>query len=277
MMKPIKEDIETKRSSNSYLMKIDVKKSPFSSSRVDIIIPFHNNQDKISTLIQSIIMSVRSNPYRITIVDDASYDTEFLNELKNFDKDRPQGTISILQTVRSDEHIGFGGAIKLGLSKTENPWVLIMHSDCLVEEPNFMLEMGKTMLKLKDNNVKLISAKSNTVSGSADTRIHGEKFKPTEDIVLTDSFVPLFCFLCHRDLFNKIGLIKQYPYTGYEDEELYHRMKYYGYKQAICGRAWVKHEGSGTMKELLKKEEVKSEVMKNRDRCIEDLRKLYAK
>jgi glycosyltransferase involved in cell wall biosynthesis len=275
MMKTINEESKA-RSSSSYLMQVNVRNSAFSHSKVDIIIPFHNNQDKISNLIKSIIMSVRSNPYRITIVDDCSNNAEFINELKNFDKNRPQGTIPILQTVRNDKQIGFGGAIKIGLSKTENPWVLIMHSDCLVEEPNFMLEMGKTMLKLKENNVKLISAKSNVVTGSADSRVHGEKFKPTEDIVLNDSFVPLFCFLCHRDLFNKIGPIKEYPYTGYEDEEFYHRMRFYGYKQAICGKAWVKHEGSGTMKELLKKEEIKLEVEKNRDRCIEDLRKLYS-
>ena len=268
--------MELNKVQERYLMKTKVNRSSFQSKKVDIIIPFHENQGKLSILIKNMVMSIRSNPYRITVVDDGSTDTRFINELKNFDKNRPTGTIPILQTVRSDIQLGFGGAVKLGLMNTHFPYVLVMHSDCVIESPHFMYEMGKTLIKLKDKNVKLVSARTDNPK-TGDPRLKGSMTNPVPDIILEDNFASLFCFMCQRELFNKIGPLKEYPYTGYEDEEFYHRMKFYGYKQAICGTAWIKHEGGGTMKKLLLNENVKKEVDKNRDRCINDLRQLYSK
>ena len=45
---------------------------PFSRSRVDIIIPFYGQYEKVTSLVESILVAVRSNPYHITLVDDCS-------------------------------------------------------------------------------------------------------------------------------------------------------------------------------------------------------------
>lgn len=263
-----------------------VKNSPFSRSPVDIIIPFHGEFDKVTKLITSIIMSVKSNPYQITIVDDCSSNysennkdneiDKFIDEFKNFDAKRPAGTEPILKVLRSEKQLGFGGAAKLGFVNTKQPWVMLMHSDCVVEDTHWMIEMGRTLLELKDKKVKMVGAKSQE-SFLGDPRCKSEKNNITKDVILTDTFLPLYCVMFHRELINHIGgFIKSYPYTGYEDEELALRMNHYGYKQAICGNAWVYHEGSGTLKTLISKNpEIREVIEKNRDRCIKDVQLLH--
>jgi GT2 family glycosyltransferase len=129
------------------------------------------------------------------------------------------------------------------------------------------------MLKLKDKNVKFVCPKTNYYKNITTKKLIDKKFNYTEDVILQDEFCPMFCFLTHRELYNKIGLIKEYDYSGYEDEEFYHRMKKNGYKQAICGKSWIKHIGSGTMNELLKNN--KNILENNRTKCEQDVMSLY--
>ena len=93
---------------------------------------------------------------------------------------------------------------------------------------------------------------------------------PCENIVLDNTFVPLYSALCHRELFSNInGFIKDYPYAGYEDEELYYRMRRFGFKQAISGKSWIWHEGNATTKHV----DGIIEIMKeNRDKCMRDIK-----
>lgn len=267
------------------LQKVRLDRSPFSRSRVDIIIPYHGQFGKVAKLIYSIVSSVKSNPYQITLVDDASPKTKegeyFAQWFKDFDpvEKRPRGTESIVKFVRSETQLGYGGALALGFQHTVNSWALFMHSDCYVEDPNWMIEMGRSLMNLKDSKVRMVGARSPKISDGADERQVAVKSNKVHDILLDDSFLSLHCFMCHRELFTRIhGFIRPYPMTGYEDEEIAYRMKFYGYKQAICGRAWVNHEGRGTIGPLLeKKPELISLMDGNRERCINDLKSLYTK
>jgi len=259
---------------------VKMTRSPFSRCPVDIIIPFYGQYDKVAKLLQSIILAVKSNPYQITIVDDGSPNATFVDEFKDFDKLRPPGTNSIVQVLRMPKRSGFGEACRFGYNNTQQPYVMIMQSDCVVEDPNWMIEMGRSLLALKDQGVKMIGAKTGCYSPGADPRIKSAKTEKTEDYILgAEGFLPLHCVLSHRELYPKIqGFIKSYSYPSYEDEELAHRMRHFGYKQAICGRAWVHHENGGTIGPMLKENpEIFDEMEKNRDRCIADLQSLYAK
>ena len=84
--------------------------------------------------------------------------------------------------------------------------------------------------------------------------------------------------MCPRELFDHIGgFIKEYPLAWYEDEELAFRMKHFGYKQGICGRSWVQHDGGATINALWKEDPSTKEIMeKNRSRCLEDMKLLVS-
>ena len=62
------------------IKKAVVKEIPFSKSKVDIIIPFYAQYEKVVSLIQSIVLAVRSNPYQITLIDDCSENENFSKE-----------------------------------------------------------------------------------------------------------------------------------------------------------------------------------------------------
>lgn len=148
-----------------------------------------------------------------------------------------------------------------------------MHSDCVVRDPNFMIEMGQALFEWKEEDVpvKMVSARSNNPRDC-------EKAKSTiyKNIILEDETLPLFCFMCHRELFDHIGgFIKNYPYGWYEDEELAYRMRKYGYKQGISTKAWIEHEGAATIKYLWSKNKEAQNIMENnRELCVRDIKKL---
>jgi len=251
----------------------------FSKSKVDIIIPFHGQYDKVSKLIQSILISVKSNPYQITLVDDCSPNKNFSQEIRDqFLKTTPADFRPQVTCIRSEKKLGFGGALRLGYENTDLPWVLFMHSDCVVEDSNFIIEMGKSLLDWKDKKipVKMVSARSNN---PGDCKFAKAKIneKDTKNIILEKGALPLFCAMCHRDLFYHIGgFIKSYPYAWYEDEELAFRMKKHGLYQGISTKAWIHHDtGSATVNYVLSHyPDAKEAMEQNRIRCIEDIKRI---
>jgi GT2 family glycosyltransferase len=264
--------VETNRKSRPLSLK------PFSTSRVDIIVPFHSQYERVSELIRSILVSVKSNPYQITLVDDCSENRTFGEEIKReFAKNTPEGYRPQVKYIRSDEHLGFAGALKLGFDSTENPWVLFMHSDCVVEDPNFMIDMGQSLLNWKRAGVpvKMVSARSDNPCDLAAARA-GRMDKGEADIILEGDTLPLFCAMCNRDLVRHIGgFLRPYPYAWYEDEEIAHRMRAMGLKQGVSTKAWVRHHGGATVKYLWEsKPESRSAMEGNRERCLKDIRSL---
>lgn len=249
---------------------------PFSRSAVDIVIPFHAQYERVSTLIRSILYSVKSNPYQITLVDDCSDNKNFGEEIKRqFSREAPDGFKPMLQYIRSEQQVGFGAALKIGFDATNSPWVLFMHSDCVVEDANFMIHMGQSLLNWRSEGapVKIVSARSDN-PGDCEAAKCPNKEKGGADIVLQGETMPLFCAMCNRDLFAHIGgFIKPYPYAWYEDEELAHRMRAKGLQQGVCARAWVRHHGGATIKYMWeRKPESKEAMEKNRDRCLADIK-----
>lgn len=250
---------------------------PFSKSAVDIIIPFHSQYEKVSSLVRSIVMSVKSNPYQVTLVDDCSENKGFGEDVdREFVKAAPQGVRPQVRCIRSDTQLGFGGALGLGFNSTSNPWVLFMHSDTLVEDPNFMISMGRSLLNWRSKGVpvKMVTARADNPGECAEALWDGNP--DGEDIVLGETAMPMFCSLCSRDLFARIGgFVRPYPLAWYEDEEMAYRMRRHGFLQGVCRRAWVRHHGAATVKYLWQtRPETKQIMESNRERCLKDMQSL---
>ena len=86
--------------------------------------------------------------------------------------------------------------------------------------------------------------------------------------------LPLFCAMCHRDLFRYIGgFIKPYPYAWYEDEELAFRMKKKGLLQGISVKSWIKHHGGSTIKYVWENDKEAKKIMdSNYNLCLSDMK-----
>lgn len=250
------------------VMQGSLKMSPFEISQVDIIVPFHGQYQKVTRLIESIYRSTRP-PFLLTLVDDGSKNSGFMEDIKENTN---------INCVRSDKQLGFAGALEKGFNATKFPWVVFMGSDCYVDNINWLNKLGESMMDLKGQGVKMISARYPN-SGS-DIEVLSSPPRPmsnVEDIILKKGeHLPLSCVMCHRELFQRIGgFIKPYPFGWYEDQELAHRMNHYGFKQAICHKSWVHHDGMSTIKELWDKApEIRDIMIKNEELCLKDIKSL---
>jgi GT2 family glycosyltransferase len=208
--------------------------------------------------------------YTITVVDDCSSNKNFIPNLIKTKK-------LPIQSFRNDTQKGFGYSLKKGFDNTTNEWVLFLHSDCVIEQTDWLINMQESMANNKNSGVKFISAKTdNGGIGAYDENLIGTKDHKQD--VITENCLPLICCLMHRELFYKInGFIKEYPYFGYEHDELFWRMKFHHYKQAVCGKSFVSHKGGTTTKELLKVPKINDAYEENKNTFIKDIRKLYNK
>jgi glycosyltransferase involved in cell wall biosynthesis len=241
--------LESKFSVNG---RVERRGASFTSQKVDIIIPYYGQYEKVAQLVSSLIYGTRSNLFRICLVDDCSPNEDFIRD--GFD------VIPNLKQIRMPEQIGFGGALLAGVKALAEepetfPWLVFLHSDCRIEDSSWLLELGETMQRMKSQGVKLVSALTNNpVHPNPIFKANHQDIQDRTDAIVEDGYAPLYCALCHRELFSRIGgFIRSYPYGGYEDRELADRMRYYGLKQAVSGRSWVFHEGDATMQYLRRK------------------------
>lgn len=228
---------------------------------VDIIIPFRENYEKVVRAVSSIMSSTPNQEYKIILVDDCSSNKDFLKNLTYHNKK----TIA----VQLQQHSGFAAALKAGFDSSNNPHVVFFHSDSYTSNINWLPNLQRSLIRLKSKGIKLVSAKTNNLGTACnyDPNISSMENKD----VIVNSPLPLFCSLCHRDLFKNIGgFLKPYFPVFFEDEELYFRMKYYGYKQAIAGNSWVEHEGGITVNQL--DHRLLKLAENNRDKCIDDIK-----
>ena len=238
-----------------------------SGMKTDILIPFNGQYKKIYELLKSIWLGTKSNPYQIYLIDDCSPNNVYVDGFK----DAPHTTI-----VKNKQQLGFGGALEAGFkAATEpSPFVVFMHSDCSIQDPNWLLELLKSYIYLRNQNVGLVSARTNNPGEGANPLLKSSQSDKNQDVILEKGCVPLYCAICERNLFDTIkGFIKPYPYAFYEDEELANRMRHFGLKQGISGKSWIYHEGGATISNLFKsKPHLQQIVYENRNRCIEDLK-----
>lgn len=241
---------------------------------VDVIIPFHGQYEKVTSLLESIYRFTRSNYITITLVDDCSPNEEFLTTISKNIKRRTES----FKAVRGVKQRGFAGAAKLAFDRTENPYVCLLNSDCLIEDSNWLRALGETLLVLKGEGVRMVSPMTNNAVGGHDAQQGEKSNRDKEHIILgEEEHLSMYCVLCHRELFSRCGgFLKEYPYGYYEDVEFAWRMRKNGFKQAVCRSSWVHHEGMATITGLWRKEEKIRKVMEeeNHQRCLDDIKNM---
>jgi GT2 family glycosyltransferase len=232
----------------------------------NIIIPYHANYTALRECIGSVFLQTRHVPFRITVVDDGSPNTDFFGTIAQMDEK--------VDGIRLDEQRGFGAALNEAIKLTEEPWLVFLNSDCVIREMDWLLELYKELEKNMKNKVGLVSATMNQAGNPIIER--DRKAIRREGMQIVDQPLPLICTLAPRKLFDKIGLLKEYPFGYYEDEYLFHVMKKFGYKQGYCEKSWVEHKGGLTVQALWETRPETKEIMleHNRERCSKDIHQM---
>lgn len=214
-------------------------------SAIDIIIPFYGHYAQVRECVENILQHTAIEPYSIHLVDDGSKGASFLSDIQK---------TGLVFVHKSPEQLGFGAALKIGFDASSSPWVVFLNSDCIPQHSHWLNYLRKSMETLKSSGVKLVSARMNHGgTGTFPECLISKNGEDFVDDIVADQPLPLICCLVNRQLFNVIGgFIKPYKYGWYEDEELFWRMKYHGFTQAVCGSSWIKHLGGLTVNGLSK-------------------------
>jgi glycosyltransferase involved in cell wall biosynthesis len=225
-----------------------IERKPFQGD-VEIIIPFYGKHAHVSKLVQSVFNTIYSNRYLVTLVDDGSPNESYQSQVSN-------AKIPGLRVLRKEKQGGFGSAINFALRspfKFSNsdkiiPYVVIMHSDVLLTSKDWLFNLGSSLEKMKSQGIKMVSPLTDNPVEEIGCLLSADRNPDREDVVLEgDDFLPLYCALCHRTLFDYVPM-PEYPYAGFEAKEFSYKMKSKGFLQAACGKSWVHHEGRGTLK-----------------------------
>jgi len=234
--------------------------NPFYMRAVEIIIPFHGKQSRVARLLGEVFSTVATNRYLVTLVDDGSKNDQFLKQLQ-------EKKIQGVRFLRNDRQSGFGAAVNLALRNPpaqDIPFVCVLHSDVRLETTNWLINLGRSLLQMKGEGVKMVCPKTdNPLSENQQLVSDGDTRTASE--TLKSGFIPMYCFLANRELFSKVGLIAEAPYAGAEAEEYCIRMKSKGYLQGVCGDSWVRHEGEGTMSDYRNDKKAQEMLRKARE------------
>ena len=238
-------------------------------SGINIICPYHGQYADVRKLVGSIFLHTRKIPFKITLVDDGSPNKEFFSTISQMDNQ--------IDGIRFDKSRGVGAAFNEAIKLTNEPWLVFINSDCIIHEHNWLLELHKSLEEGMHNKIGLVSSVMDNGGPSViiERSRMGVRNKP---LIEASEPLPLICAMVPRKLFDKVGLFKEYPYGYYEDEFLYWAMNKLGYKQAICEKSWVEHKGGLTTKILWESDPQIKDIMinQNREKCTEDVRKLFA-
>ena len=247
-----------------------IQTKPFLMSSVEIIIPFHNAQSKVINLTEDIFATVQKNKYLITLVDDGSANKDFVEQIKG-------KKIEGLRILRHDVCKGFGASVNYALKnpfRNDIPFVAILHSDIRIYDMNWLFNLGQTLSVMKEHGVKMVSALTNNPLVENDL-LKANRNEKRNDVILSDGFLPMYCVLANRELFKRVGFLHECPYAGVEVEEYAIRMAKLGYKQGVCGKSWVEHEGKGSLSQYAENKKVQ-EILRNTRFQFDEVYKNFA-
>lgn len=223
-------------------VKRNMSEKPFLMAPLEIIIPYHNQISKVANILSDILATVTNNRYLVTLVDDGSTNNNLPDQLK----DRKLEGVRVLSQTKGK---GFGAAVNMALKNPfsdQIPYVLIMHSDIRLKDLGWLQNLGNSLVSMKSSGVKMVSPVTNNPVEKFD-QLRASKASEKPDVVLENAYLPMYCALCHRELFSRVGLLEEFPYAGLEAEEFALRMRKKNFKQGVCGASWVQHEGRGTL------------------------------
>jgi len=144
--------------------------------------------------------------------------------------------VTVIQS--EGKNLGWEGALKLGLEKSQAPFVMFLNDDTFIP-PSSRLWISKMIQSFIDPDVGAVGPSSNVVMGLQNI------FTQTPIPVFTTKFLIGFCFLVRREAIMKAGGIDD-SLPGGDDLDMSIRLRDAGYK-LICNKdVFVYHHGFKT-------------------------------
>lgn len=217
-----------------------------------IILNFNSFEDTKECLIS--LQEIDYSNYEIVVVDNSSTDSSYEKLKKEFCE---------YNIIKCNENLGYANGnnigIKYALEKGAD-YVCILNNDVVVEN-NFLTKIIKIMEESKDiglagpcicnyedkNIIQAMGANINLYSGLTQGKYKGYRYN---DIPHRDALVDYLggaCFVCRKEVFEKIGLIPENYFLFFEETEFCYKAGKKGYKLLCVYESKIYHKGSSTI------------------------------
>jgi hypothetical protein len=201
--------------------------SRFSDARIDIIVPFKGSYNTLVSLLENIFKTV-VNKYKLNIVYNSSVELGFIENFKKFD---------FIEFHRNIQPKTLGESINQVVIKSNNPWLITLSPETMPIGPSWLMNLGETIQRLKSQGTKIVSPYLQN-----DPFFTKYQDDNSSDIILeNDDYLPLYNFICHRDLFSNIGMFKDTDNLDEMSKDFYEKMKNKNFSQAISKSTIFKH------------------------------------
>lgn len=194
---------------------------------VDLICPTWNNPQYLGPLIQSLMLTRLSYPFRLIIVNNGHAG------IKSMIPNIPE-----IVFVQAPENLGWEGGLALGLQHSDAKFVGFINDDIYL--PVASHAWLRTLVEdFQDPGVGAVGPSSNCVMGPQNIWVTNPIFKSAV------SYLIGFCVILRREALNKAGGV-HVGLPGGDDIDLSIRLRDAGYGLILDRRAFVYHHGFKT-------------------------------
>lgn len=238
------------------------------NNKIDIIIPYYNEQGLLVKLVESIIKFTKNIEYNIYLVSDGCNADDMRFFFNKYNKH--------IKILSLEKNSGFGSAVNYGLKNSFEKIKLVMHSDCIIENGAWLPNLYKSYINLKKEGCEIVTSKAD--NSCTKFKILENNDDNLNDIILDISYIPFYSAMFSIDLIGKIGFFKEYPYVGYENEEFCARILNKKFKIGLSGSSIIKHYGSKTISKICSKNpNIKNIIKNNKELCKKHIEMLLPK
>lgn len=215
---------------------------------VDIIVPIHNNAEKLQALLSTLAISTAPR-HRVVLIDDASTDPQVEAVIAAFSAARTTTVV-----LRNQRNLGYAASVNAGLTASGNHKI-VLNSDTLVP-PGWVDAMVAPLLHDRDVASVTPFSNSSSVTGFPAARIEVPVPAPHELEAVNDALRQLphrdhailtgvgFCMAMAPQVLDEIGPLDEEAFRGgyYEDTEWCYRARKAGYRNVLANRLLVAHD-----------------------------------
>lgn len=192
--------------------------------KVSIVVPVYNNL-KITIDCLSDLMMTYGVEKEIIVVDDGSKEPVSKAVKKMF----PQ-----VKVLKNEKNLGFAKTVNKGIKVARYDLICLLNNDVRLPNPKWL----KTMVESLDKyNLDMTAPAGGRMDGRWNYQ-PGEQVKRGGKF----SYLPFWCCLIKKEVFDKIGLISEsYGYGFFEDLDFCYKAKKAGFKLGITEGTETKH------------------------------------
>lgn len=222
---------------------------------VDIILPVYGALSLVRSCVKSILERTWY-PFKLTIIDDASDDTQMNKFYAKLKTNHPEVNI-----INNKKNIGFAGTVNRGILNTEGKYICVLNSDVIVTEG----WLTKMLIALEsDPKNQIVNPCTNNTALISVPMAPGMSYLDMNHVLETASnrtypeIMPTgFCFMFRRELTDVVGMFDEgYGSYGEETDFWFKTISaskegmYQGWRAVLADDTYLFHERGSSFSQL---------------------------